>query len=321
MQWKDSCRAIFYCIRKPGKIRHESQTLLSPQTEKYDRTGRSVVYAHSSNYSEWNIDKTWSSQEWKSDELMDDRTGRPVVNAQHTHRFIIENDETNSYSEAEPELSSGFRSLLHRVNDRVRKRQDQSSKDATKDSDKHPVIRWMFMSSTLQASVFMERITQTICIPSKIQKISQWNRCSIYLRNQYPNNQMRSMEWKQFTGKTLHGSICLWLVMNKSSVSCTQRSTCSQILYCVLERRTRTLNQILHGKTDWRDSKFHQNIELFGQNWWWANGIRVEHLPRIHHIAALPQSPRGSVKIERNTKEIYWTDHLHVDVQRHLMGI
>ena len=51
-----------------------------------------------------------------------------------------------------------------------------------------------------------------------------------------------------------------------------------------------------------------------------ANGIRVEHLHKIHHIAALPQSPRATVKIERNTRETYWTD-LHVDVQRHLMGI
>ena len=51
------------------------------------------------------------------------------------------------------------------------------------------------------------------------------------------------------------------------------------------------------------------------------NGTRVEHLPRIHHIAAQPQSPRVTVEIERNTREIYWTDHLHVDVQRHLMVI
>ena len=31
----------------------------------------------------------------------------------------------------------------------------------------------------------------------------------------------------------------------------------------------------------------------------------MEHLPRIHHIAALPQSPRVTVKIERNTREIF----------------
>ena len=129
---------------------------------------------------------------------------------------------------------------------------------------------------------------------------------------------MRSMEWKPLTGKTLHGSICLWLVMNKSSVSCTQRSTYSQILYCVLERWTKTLSQILHGKTDWRGSKVHQNTE-FWKNWWWANGIRVECFPRIHHIAVQPQSPRVIVMIERNTREVYWTHHLYV--QQHLMGI
>ena len=61
----------------------------------------------------------------------------------------------DSYTEAESEMSLESRSFLHRVNDQVRKRQNQSSKDATKDSDKHSVIWGMFMSSTLQASVFM----------------------------------------------------------------------------------------------------------------------------------------------------------------------
>ena len=139
----------------PGQTRHESQSPLGLQTEKYDRTGRPVENAHSSSYSEWNVDKTWSSQEWKSDELMEDRTVRPVVNAQHTDKFVVENDEMNSYTEAESELSLESRSFLHKMNDQVRKRQNQSSKDATKDSDKHSVMWGMFMSSTLQASVFM----------------------------------------------------------------------------------------------------------------------------------------------------------------------
>ena len=37
------------------------------------------------------------------------------------------------------------------------------------------------------------RITQTVCIPSKIQKISQWNRCSRYLNSCHWNKQMRSV--------------------------------------------------------------------------------------------------------------------------------
>ena len=98
----------------PVRNRHESQTVLSPQTGKYNGTVRPVVCAHSTSDSEWNVDKTWSSQEWKSDELMEDRTVRPVVNAQHTDRFIVENDEMNCYTEAESELSLGSRSFLHR---------------------------------------------------------------------------------------------------------------------------------------------------------------------------------------------------------------
>ena len=84
---------------------------------------------------------------------MEDRTGRPVVFAQHTDKFIGENDKMDSYTGAESEMSLESRSFLHRVNDQVRKRQNQSSKDATKDCDKHCVIWGMFMSSTLQACV------------------------------------------------------------------------------------------------------------------------------------------------------------------------
>ena len=50
--------------------------------------------------------------------------------------------------------------------------------------------------------------------------------------------------------------------MNKSSVSCTQKSSYSQILYCALERWTRPQSQTLHGKTDWRGSKVHRNTKL-----------------------------------------------------------
>ena len=56
--------------------------------------------------------KTWSSQESKSDELMEVRTVRPVVNAQHTDRFIVENGKMNFYTEAESEMSLESRSFL-----------------------------------------------------------------------------------------------------------------------------------------------------------------------------------------------------------------
>ena len=58
----------------PGNTREESQLPLSSWNEQHQRTGRPGLDAYSSNYSEWTADKNWSSQEWKSDELLDDRT-------------------------------------------------------------------------------------------------------------------------------------------------------------------------------------------------------------------------------------------------------
>ena len=62
----------------PEKTRHESQFPLSSGTEQHQRTGRLVLDVDSSSYSEWNADKNWSSQEWKSDELIEVRTARLV---------------------------------------------------------------------------------------------------------------------------------------------------------------------------------------------------------------------------------------------------
>ena len=78
------------------------------------------------------------------------QNGETVVCPQRGgHQFVIEDEETES------EMSLGSRSFLHRVNDQVRKRKKQSSIGATEDSEEHSVIWWMFMSSTLKASVFM----------------------------------------------------------------------------------------------------------------------------------------------------------------------
>ena len=109
----------------PGKTRHESQFPLSSWTEQQPRAGRLVLDAYSSSYSEWNADKNWSSQEWKSDELMEVRTGRlvyeqpPGLFTEHTDRFIVDDDDMDSDIATESDLSSKSRSFLHRVNDRV----------------------------------------------------------------------------------------------------------------------------------------------------------------------------------------------------------
>ena len=150
---------------------------------------------------------------------MDDRTGRPVASAQHTDQFIVENDEMNPFVRIQIILAQGEWSSAKETKTIVKRcntRQQQTFFNMVN----------VYVFDITSICISREKIIQNIYIPSKIQeRISQWNRCSTYLRNWYPNSQMRSMEWKQLTGVILHGSICPWLVMNKSSVSCTQWST------------------------------------------------------------------------------------------------
>ena len=69
-------------------------------------TVRPVLGANSSNYSEWNIDDKWSSQEWKSHEMLGARTERPVSN-----KLLID-DAMDSNTATESNLSLKSRSFL-----------------------------------------------------------------------------------------------------------------------------------------------------------------------------------------------------------------
>ena len=74
---------------------------------------------------------------------MEDRTGRLVYEqplrlfTEHTDKFIVDDNDMDSDTDAESDMSLLSRSFLHRVHDRVRKIQDQSSQDGTQDSNKH----------------------------------------------------------------------------------------------------------------------------------------------------------------------------------------
>ena len=58
---------------------------------------------------------------------------------------------------AESNLSLKSRSFLNRVNERLRKMLDRSPEDSMQDIDKLSMIWGMFMSSTLETSVFMRK--------------------------------------------------------------------------------------------------------------------------------------------------------------------
>ena len=64
----------------PGKTKSESQNVpLSSFNVQQTSTGRPVLGASSSNYSEWNIDDKWSSQVRKSGEMSKISTERPYL--------------------------------------------------------------------------------------------------------------------------------------------------------------------------------------------------------------------------------------------------
>ena len=133
-----------------GNTKSESLNVpLSSLNVHQTGTGRPVMLASSSNSSEWNNDDKWSSQVRKYGEMLGTSTGRPVSN-----KLVIDID-MDSDTAAESDLSLKSRSFLNRVNDRLRNMQDQSSKGAMQDIDKRSMIWGMFMSSTVEASVFM----------------------------------------------------------------------------------------------------------------------------------------------------------------------
>ena len=84
----------------PVKTKSESQNVpLGSLNVQQTGTGRPVVLASSSNYSEWNIDDKWSSQVWKSVEMLGTSSGRPVDD-----KFVMD-DDTDSDTAAESNLS------------------------------------------------------------------------------------------------------------------------------------------------------------------------------------------------------------------------
>ena len=102
---KGSLNYVIFGVRKPGKKCYGCQSPWSAKAETDDSTVQPVVdrdasrqsmhhhkefveSSYSARYSSWDDDKAWSSQEWKADKSMDDRTGQPVVASwARTHEF------------------------------------------------------------------------------------------------------------------------------------------------------------------------------------------------------------------------------------------
>ena len=87
---------------------------------------------------------------------------------------------------------------------------------------------------------------------------------------------MRSMEWIQLTWRILHGSI---LIGDEEVISLSHAKVYvfSDSVLC-----PGTMNEFPHSNTGWVDKLtwFKSSSEYRAlDNWWWANGIRVEYFP------------------------------------------
>ena len=92
------------------------------------------MLASSSNSSEWNNEDKWSSHVRKSDEMFGARTVRP-----EDDKFVID-DDMDSDTAAESDLSLKSSSFLNRVNDRLRKMLKRSPEDSMQDIDERSTI-------------------------------------------------------------------------------------------------------------------------------------------------------------------------------------
>ena len=119
----------------PEKTKSESQKVpLSSLNVQQTGTGRRVMLASSLNSSEWNNDDKWSSQVRKSGEMSKTSAVKNVSN-----ELVIDIDR-DSATAAESDLSLKSRSLLNRVNDRLRKMLNRSPENALQDIDKRSMI-------------------------------------------------------------------------------------------------------------------------------------------------------------------------------------
>ena len=189
-------------------------------------------------------------------------------------KFVID-DDMDPNTATESNLSLRSRSFLNRVNDRLRKMLNHLPEDARQDIDKRHMIWRMFMSSTLEASVFMGKNysdnLHSIKNTGEDLTLKQMFNISEKLILEQANEILGVC---QIRWKILHGNNYLWSMMKKSSVSRMQRLMLSLILCYVLERWTQ--NQILLGNSSWVCSKIHHNTELWTQlteNRWNSSGI------------------------------------------------
>ena len=247
-----------------------------------------IESSSSASYSKWDENHAWSSQEWKTDTEMCERSGRPDVTSwgttresqpgfsheetQHdgTEQSVVNEAKPRDRSggpdvdpqreatqqqfvigndEAELEFSVESRSFVNRVNDQVRKRQKRIS-NVTENGEKHSMIWGMFMTVTMESAVFMRKNYLNNC-----QSIA--NTTDLTLKQMFDISTRLVSEQDEISGlETIGSENHSWKYLSligDERVINAQRSTSFQILYCVLVRFWKILNLTMHGNKVWDD--------------------------------------------------------------------
>ena len=168
---------IYHLRRQKARWRSDgNQSPWSSKAEKDDGTEQPVVTSWgTTRESQWSFFHEKTQHDGTALSVVNeakprDRTGQPVVIPQRgamPQQFIIGNDET------ELELSLGSTSFLNNVNDQVRKRQKKNFECYRKWRKTFYDIEHCSCLWHWNQRYSWERITQTIGIPSRIQKTSR----------------------------------------------------------------------------------------------------------------------------------------------------
>ena len=193
----------------------------------------------SARYSKWDDSHAWSSQEWKTDTEMCERSGRPDVTSWRTTResqpgFTHEEtqhdgtaqsvvseviprersglDDINSQEGARPqqfvigndgtelELSVESRSFVNRVNDQVRKRQKNFQMNGTEDGEKPFYdLENVHDCNNGISGLHGKELPEQLSFHRKYNRSHTQNKCSTYLQD-CCLNKMRSLDWKKWLG-------------------------------------------------------------------------------------------------------------------------
>ena len=187
-----------------------------------------------------------------------ERSGRPNVDPQREARpqqFVIGNDEKES------ELSVESRSFLSRVNDQVRKRQKRIS-NVTEDGQKYSMIWGMFMTVTMESTVFMGKNylnnCQSIANTKDLTLRQMFDISTRLVSEQDEISRLETIGWENHSWKYLS-------LIGDERVINLQRTKVYVFSDCVLclGKMHENSQSNMHGKTDWDGSNISRITENF----------------------------------------------------------